>query len=156
VTLSAAGDLAFGSHELSLRFGHLTRQAAGSLLFARHGLPADSASLVAVFTGALMSGHPSACDALERLLCPAAGLSAGCLDGRCDEALGAMPAALDARLNAFDGGADFQLRGTARPTGTTGPVADFLSGGQWTVGLGRAGARTSLVATFCGTPVPAD
>jgi hypothetical protein len=155
VTLAATGDITIGAHELTLRFGHLTRRAAGSLLFSRYGLPADSAGLVAVFTGALMSGHPSACEALDVLLCPAAGLAAGCLGAVCGEALAAMPAALDARLDAFDGGADLQLQGTARPTGSTGPVADFLSAGQWTVGIGPAGARTSFVASFAGTPVPA-
>jgi hypothetical protein len=155
VTLSTTGDLEIGAHELSLRFGELTRQAAGSLLFSAYGLPADSAGLVAVFTGALMSGHPSACDALDQLICPAAGLATGCLGASCADALAALPAALDARLLAFDGGADFALQGTARATGMSGPVAQFLSGGQWTVGLGQAGARASLMATFSGTPEPA-
>ena len=156
VTFSAAGAFVIGAHDFSLRFGRLTREAAGELLFAPHGLPGDSAGLVAVFTSALMDGHPGACDALDQLLCPAAGLVSPCLDSRCQDALDAMPAALDARLGAFDGGADLLLEGTAHPAGGVGPVADYLSLGQWTVGLGRAGARTSLVATFRGTPVPAE
>jgi hypothetical protein len=158
VTLSATGELAIGAHDLSLRFGRLTREAAGSLLFARYGLPADSAGLVAVFTGALMSGHSSACEALDLLLCPAAGKPAGCLAAlasSCADALAALPAALDARLLAFDGGADLELEGAAHATGMSGPVAEFLSGGQWTVGLGRAGSRSSFLAAFAGTPEPA-
>lgn len=155
VTLSSTGELAIGAHELSLRFGRLTREAAGALLFVPHGLPADSAGLVAAFTAALMSGHPSACDGLDLLLCPAAGLTAGCLGTSCTDALAAMPAAIDARLLAFDGGADLVLQGTARAAGMTGSVAQFLSGGQWTVGLGPSGARSTLMATFSGTPEPA-
>jgi hypothetical protein len=155
VTELATGEVELAPHEMSLRFGHLARQAAGILLFARHGLPADSPAIFDLLGQALAAGKPDLCDALDELICPAAGLAAGCLQATCAEAWAACPTALDARLLAFDGGTDISLEGTALPAWTTDPVADFLDDGQWAAALGPAARRVSLNATFTGAPQPA-
>jgi len=146
----ATGEVAIAQHKFSLRFGRLARQALGELIFAPLGLPKESSDLVTLLLQAIASDHGSACEALDALLCDAAGLQTGCLPN-CEDALARLPSAFDARFRALDGGADFMLEGTARlANASSGPEATSLQDGLWTVGLGPSSSRITFAATFAG------
>jgi hypothetical protein len=104
-------------------------------------------------------GAVSGCAALDRALCAAVGVAAGCLAAACPAGLGALTAKLDAAFDAADGsGLDFYLSGSTPlidkyndGTAKLGAIISPMEIASWSVDLRTAAGRSRLTATFEGT-----
>ncbi len=150
--------LTIAQHGFTVRLGTAARSAFGALALARRGLPVDGRGVVAQIASLAHSedGKLVACVALDAVLCPRVGQSAGCLVTACATGLNALAARLDASFEAADGtGLDLYLAGSAplletHDDGLAGRLGDLQAGaraGTWSVDLRpREGRRTFSAA----------
>jgi hypothetical protein len=154
--------LTIGPHAFTLRLGTVARAAFGTLSLMPRGLPADLPSFVATLFALAQSadGTATGCAALDGVVCPAVGESAGCLTSACEAGLQALTADLADGFGSADGtGLDLSLSGSAPLIEKSGGVASQLGVDQpgsaqvaiWSVNLRTQVGSAQLTAQFVGT-----
>jgi hypothetical protein len=155
--------LTIGSQGFTLRLGTAARAAFGPLALVPRGLPADVPSFVAVLFALAQStdGTATGCAALDGVVCPAVGESAGCVTSACEAGLTALAAELSDAFSNVDGtGLDlFLASGKAPLIEKSGPVANWLGSDDsdpshvatWSVTLRTGAGSVQFSATFQGT-----
>ena len=157
----AGGALNITRHGFTLRLGSSARAAFGPLALVPRGFPSDAPGFVAaLFAGAHSPGGATGCGALDEILCPAIGQSAGCLLAACAAGLSALAGSLDGAFSAADGtGLDLTLSGTAPLVPAPGTLrtqrlgvseTQPAVGAAWTASVETALDHATLAAPFDG------
>jgi hypothetical protein len=157
--------LTIGPHAFTLRLGTVARAAFGPLSLMPRGLPPDLPSFVATLFALAQSadGTATGCAALDGVVCPAVGESAGCVTSACEAGLQALVTELADGFASADGsGLDLSLSGSAPLIEKSGGLADQLgidfgvdqSGAAqvaiWSVNLRTQQGSAQLTAQFVG------
>ena len=155
--------LVIGGHAFTLRLGTAARAAFGPLSLVPRGFPADTASFVSALFAVAHSADGSVvgCGALDGVICPAIGQSAGCLTAACSAGLTALANKLDGAFDGADGtGLDLSLSGSAPlidnhgdgladNLGQIGPAPSAMAA-AWSANLRTSLGSAQVSATFDG------
>ncbi len=148
----ANGVLHLDAHGFTARLG-----SALGLAFADGPASGWNANALgaAMFSSA-KSGAAAGCPAIDQIVCPAAGLGAGCTSSACAPAASALDPALTAWWRALDGPSiDLTWTGTANATDADGDlVIDDVTGGLWSATLATSLGPIATTGTWTSVATP--